>query len=97
MADARFVLNQGGLQHLEGLLVGTITTITDDIKGDAKSIVPVETGTLRDSIKSDVSTTGGKAVGRVYSDVDYAPDVELGTSKMRAQPYLTPALYKKRG
>ena len=28
----------------------------------------------------------------VGTDVDYGPDVEFGTSRMRAQPYLRPAL-----
>lgn len=60
---------------------------------DAQTIVPVDTGKLRDSIdfnKIDKTTIN------IVADTDYAADVELGTLKTRAQPYLRPAVYKNR-
>lgn len=54
----------------------------------AKEHCPVDTGRLQESI---TSTANGKTV-TVGSDVEYAVYVELGTCKMRAQPYLRPAL-----
>jgi hypothetical protein len=36
--------------------------------------------------------SGDSLAAMVYTNVYYAPDVEFGTSKQRAQPYLIPAL-----
>ena len=55
---------------------------------DAKAIVPVRTGTLQRSIMF----SGGEGEYTVGSRVNYAPFVEYGTSRMRPQPFLTPAL-----
>ncbi len=55
---------------------------------DAKSIVPVRTGTLQRSIMF----SGGDGEYQVGSRVFYAPFVEYGTSRMRPQPFLGPAL-----
>jgi len=38
----------------------------------------------------------GKGRARIGTNVEYGPYVELGTSRMRAQPYLRPALDAKR-
>lgn len=56
----------------------------------AKEIVPVRTGALRDSItmKEDGD---GIVIG---SDLEYSIYVELGTSKMAAQPYIIPSLFQ---
>lgn len=60
---------------------------------DAKRLVPVRTGRLKASLDAEVDTH----VLRVGSrDVDYSVHVELGTSRMTAQPYLRPALYQQR-
>lgn len=56
----------------------------------AKEIVPVRTGNLRDSI--DMKISGDTVI--VGSDVNYSIYVELGTSKMSAQPYLIPSLFQ---
>lgn len=53
----------------------------------AKQIVPVDTGRLRNSITHNVD---GKEV-YVGSNVEYAPHVEYGTIKQKAQPFLRPA------
>jgi HK97 gp10 family phage protein len=47
-------------------------------------------GRLRDSIDYKVDESQGSVV--VGTNVEYAPYVEKGTSKMDAQPYLTPAV-----
>lgn len=61
-------------------------------EGYAKKLCPVDTGRLRNSITHDVwyGGIGGNAV-YVGTNVEYAPYVELGTRKQRAQPYLRPA------
>ena len=58
-------------------------------EGYATDLCPVDTGNLRASITHAVSP-GEKAV-YIGTNVEYAPYVELGTSKMQAQPFLRPA------
>lgn len=50
---------------------------------------PVDTGNLRGSITHEVDA-GDNAV-YIGTDVEYAPYVELGTSRQKAQPFLRPA------
>lgn len=57
-------------------------------EGYASLIAPVDTGRLRSSISH--ATTESEAI--IGTNVDYAPYVELGTSKMNAQPFLRPAI-----
>ncbi len=61
------------------------------VQDDAKRHCPVDTGRLQGSISHEVTREGNDVVGIVGTDVEYAPFVELGTYKMRAQPYLFPA------
>lgn len=58
-------------------------------EGYAQMKCPVDTGNLRASITHEVDA-GEKAV-YIGTNVEYAPYVELGTSKQKAQPYLRPA------
>lgn len=58
-------------------------------EGYAKRACPVSTGNLRNSITHAVDA-GEKAV-YIGTNVEYAPYVELGTSKQEAQPFLRPA------
>lgn len=50
----------------------------------------VRTGNLRSSIAHAVDNAEQCAV--VGARIEYAPDVELGTSKMKARPFLRPAV-----
>lgn len=56
-------------------------------EGYAKMECPVDTGNLRNSI---THTSDGEAA-YVGTNVEYAPYVEYGTSKTKAQPFLRPA------
>ena len=58
----------------------------------AKHLCPVDTGRLRSSITNEIGQADQGLVAAVGTDVEYAPYVELGTSKMAAQPFLLPAL-----
>ncbi len=74
----------------EGLL-----DLSENVKLEAQKRVPVDTGSLRSSIRVDDPqgtdplevqvTAGGTA------DVDYAAFVEFGTRNASAQPYMIPA------
>lgn len=59
------------------------------VEGRAKLLSPVDTGHLRGSISHKLES--GKEV-RIGTKVEYAIYVEKGTSKQKAQPYLTPAV-----
>ncbi|NLH62496.1 MAG: hypothetical protein GX452_13940 [Ignavibacteriales bacterium] len=59
------------------------------IESRAKYFCPVDTGRLRASITHEISNDRLSAI--IGTNVEYAPFVELGTSKMEAQPYLRPA------
>ena len=56
----------------------------------AKMEAPVDTGRLRNSLTHEVA----KNEDAVYigTNVEYAPYVEMGTSRMKARPYLKPAV-----
>ena len=62
------------------------------VESEAQVNCPVDTGRLIKSITHEVE--GRYAV--IGSNVEYAPHVELGTSRSRAQPYLRPAVEENR-
>ena len=66
------------------------------VEGDAKMVVPVDTGSLRRSIHTEDSSNATSATATVGSSLEYAPYIELGTSKMSAQPFLQPSLEKNK-
>lgn len=54
----------------------------------AKALCPVDTGRLRNSITHQTDETSTM----VGTNVEYAPYVELGTSKKGARPYIAPSI-----
>lgn len=56
-------------------------------EGYAKDLCPVDTGRLRNSI-SHAKDDDAAYIG---TNVEYAPYVELGTSKRKPKPFLRPA------
>lgn len=57
----------------------------------SRSIVPVDTGRLKSSVKSKIVNSSNTTTGTVSYNTEYAIYVEMGTSNMRSQPYLYPA------
>lgn len=53
----------------------------------AKQNAPVDTGHLRRSISSETNGLEGE----LFTNVEYAPFVEYGTSNQSAQPFMLPA------
>lgn len=68
----------------KALMAGANTVVNS-----AKRRVPKKTGTLSRSIHQESESDLGVVVG---TDVSYARWVEEGTVKMKARPYLRPAL-----
>lgn len=58
------------------------------IQNKARQLCPVDTGRLRSSI----FMRKGEDFVEIGTNVHYAPHVEFGTSRMRAKPYLRPAI-----
>ena len=56
----------------------------------ARQLVPVRTGHLRSSIYAKIS----EWVAEIGAEATYALFVEFGTHRMRAQPYLYPAIQR---
>ena len=92
-------------EKLSRALEEALEEIAEKIRDDAKSFAPVDTGSLRKSIRveregelqfSVVAGGGGVINPRTGREVDYAGYVEFGTSRMSPQPYMQPALEKNR-
>ena len=90
---------------LKRALEEALEEIAEKIRDDAKNFVPVDTGSLKKSIRvekegdlqvSVVAGGGGVINPRTGREVDYASFVEFGTSRMSPQPYMQPALEKNR-
>lgn len=58
------------------------------LQGKAVTIVPVDTGALKNSIHTEPR---GKWIYWVADGMEYGIYVELGTSRMAAQPFFAPA------
>lgn len=81
-----------------------VVSLTEDVADDMRRFVPVLSGDLKATIREDYPRRG---VGRVWFGdiagahgrgvrVDYHLYPEYGTSRMSAQPYARPALYRRR-
>jgi HK97 gp10 family phage protein len=70
-------------------VISAVQNASMAVEREAKSRVPVKTGTLRRSIMSTVSPLGGKPTGIVSAPVKYAPAVEYGTGVYSEAPGAT--------
>lgn len=95
MADVEWVIDGEALKALFESTSGPTAKLLKQVGikcvSGAKRLCPVDTGRLRSSITEELRHDGDGLVEVVGTDVEYAAFVELGTSRMRAQPYLRPA------
>lgn len=74
-------------QGIEAAVARGLESIALLAEGYAKQKCPVDTGRLRNSI-THVTDESAAYIG---TNVEYAPYVELGTSRQKPQPFLRPA------
>ncbi|MCC6490676.1 MAG: HK97 gp10 family phage protein [Candidatus Hydrogenedentes bacterium] len=77
------------LKTMQGLHADRLRDFAEEMVDEAKDIVPVDTGNLRDSI--DFTEEREQGLVKVFTQTGYGAWVELGTSRMAARPYLAPA------
>lgn len=93
MAVNGVTVNEDNTEEASQGIVRAIDRALEEIglaaEGYAKRACPVDTGNLRNSITHAVES----AEDAVYigTNVEYAPYVEMGTSRAAAQPFLRPA------
>lgn len=89
MAKVRFRVDPNAQERLAEVVDDYMEEIVlPKIVDAAQRIVPYDSGDLQDSIHY----TSENHKYYVGADEEYAAHVELGTSKMAAQPYLRPAM-----
>lgn len=79
------------LATVDAARTSSVTKATTQIKAHSQKVVPVDTGDLRKSVEVEYDQGPGTSTGEVSYNTGYAMYVEMGTSKMAAQPYLIPA------
>ena len=75
--------------RVAGVTEQAVAEFAADVEKHMKGVVPVDTGKLRDSIKTE-KVGNGYTVGP--RGVEYAGYVENGTSRSPAQPYVAPTI-----
>ena len=78
-------------KEVESEVNSNLRTATLLVERDAKTLCPVDTGTLKRSITHEFVSKREAIVG---TNVEYAPYIELGTSRMPARSFLRAALAK---
>lgn len=76
-------------KELQGAVNTALEAIGLQAESYAKLLCPVDTGRLRNSITHEQEDDTTEVIG---TNVEYAAYVEMGTSRMKAQPYLEPAV-----
>lgn len=70
-----------------------LTKVAFDIQDIAQNLAPVDTGALQNSIR----VLPPKKLERIVADgVEYGVNVEIGTSRQSAQPFMRPAFEANR-
>lgn len=75
-------------------LMPEILEATRKVQQSAKDLAPFDTGALKGSIKRKMYPK--EQSGVVYTVLEYAPYQEFGTRRMKAQPFMIPAMNMNR-
>jgi len=71
-------------------VMGKLETYAQAVTAEAKRLCPVDTGQLRNSIGYTIRR--GEMIVSIHADQSYARFVEFGTRRMRARPFIRPAI-----
>lgn len=97
--EVTFQLSGDAISRLADMATLAHGNLGPRIASAAQKLAPILTGELRSSIGFTETRERGKPVLYIGSGMngraDYAAYVELGTSRMRAQPYLRPAVFRR--
>lgn len=78
------------IEKLGLAMARALEAIGMEAESDAADICPVDTGRLRNSITHTIDA--GEKVAIIGTNVEYAEYVHQGTSRQKAQPFLTDAV-----
>lgn len=97
MADEGYVVFDAAVlaelfDSVDGPVGKFVTKLAIKVESGAKRRSPVDTGRLRSSITHELGHSGTIIEAHIGTNVNYAIFQELGTSRMRAHPFLRPAL-----
>ena len=97
MPGTRVRVTATGMVRLRRIVdAKAVHPFTDAVADDMKRLVPVDTGELRGTIRAVHLENEGRVYFGNPPGVKYHLYVEFGTSRMAAQPYARPALYRRR-
>ncbi len=83
-------------KQMRGKVADILNRAALGTEGDAKQLAPVDTGFLRNSIQANPSATEANLKSETNVAAEYGINVELGTVKMAAQPFISPAFETNR-
>lgn len=96
MSDFTFILDRAGLDKLlegtDGPVAKHLSSAGVKVDRRAKELCAVDTGRLRSSINWRLARDSRGLAAIIGTNVEYAPYLEFGTSRMAARPFLRPAL-----
>ena len=91
MSDVKMKFNESAMKELEGKALEFLNKIADDVLYRSQQLVPVNTGSLQESLDVfDSESKWEKLIGS--KTIEYAIYQEMGTVKMPPHAYLRPAL-----
>jgi hypothetical protein len=80
------------VERIRAGATAAVVQTSEHVLQQAQVLVPIDTGALYASGKITLEQMPEGPTGFVNFDQDYGGFVEFGTYKMRAQPYLRPAM-----